>query len=84
MKKEIASITNLATTTTFNAKTNDVKIKIRNSSNLATTTTAFIAVENKIPNVSSLVKNTDYNTKIREIENNITTDLGHNKYITTQ
>ena len=84
MKKEIASSTNLATTTTFNAKTNDVKIKIRNSSNLATTTTAFIAVENKIPNVSNLVKNTDYNTKIREIENNITTDLGHNKYITTQ
>ena len=29
------------------------------------------AVENKIPNVSSLVKKTDYNTKISEIEGKI-------------
>ena len=60
------SITNLVTTATFNVKTNEVKIKIPNSSNLAATTD-FIAVENKIPNVRNLVKNTDYNTKIREI-----------------
>ena len=60
------SITNLVTTATFNVKINKVKIKIPNSSNLATTTD-FIAVENKIPNVRNLVKNTDYNTKIREI-----------------
>ena len=60
------SIANLVTTATFNVKTNEVKIKIPNSSNLATTTD-FIAVENKIPNVRNLVKNTDYNTKIREI-----------------
>ena len=60
------SITNLVTTATFNVKTNEVKIKIPNSSNLGTTTD-FIAVENRIPNVRNLVKNTDYNTKIREI-----------------
>ena len=60
------SITNLVTTATFNVKINKVKIKIPNSSNLATTTD-FIAVENKIPNVRNLVENTDYNTKIREI-----------------
>ena len=29
---------------------------------------ALTAVENKIPNVSNLVKKTDYNTKISEIE----------------
>ena len=30
------------------------------------------------------LKKTDYNTKISEIENKITTDHGHDKYITTQ
>ena len=55
-----------------------------NITNLATTTTALTAVENKIPNVSNLVKKTDYNTKISEIENKITTDHDHDKYITTQ
>ena len=32
------------------------------------TTTALISAQNKIPNVSNLVKETDYNTKINEIE----------------
>ena len=36
----------------------------------------------KISNVSSLVKKTDYNTKISEIEKKIT-DNNHDKYITT-
>ena len=40
------------------------------------------AVENKIPDVSSLVKNTDYNTSISEIEKKLT-DHNHDKYITT-
>ena len=41
------------------------------------------AVENKIPDVSSLVKKTDYNnTKISEIENKVN-DHDHGKYITT-
>ena len=40
------------------------------------------AVENKIPDVSSLVKKTDYNTKISDIENKIT-DHNHDKYIST-
>ena len=48
------------------------------------TNTGLTAVENKIPNVSNLVKKTDYNTKISEIENKITTDHDHDKYITTQ
>ena len=46
------------------------------------TTTALTAVEHKIPSVSNLVKRTDYNTKISEIEKKIT-DHGHDKYITT-
>ena len=78
-------VKHLATTTTtaFNAKINEVKNKIPNITNLATTT-ALIAVENIIPNVSNLVKKTDYDTKISEIENKITTNHDHDKYITTR
>ena len=56
-KKDILSITNLHTTTTtaLNAKTNEVKIKMPNISNLATAT-ALSAVENEVPNISNLVK----------------------------
>ena len=39
-------------------------------------------MENKIPSVSNLVKKTDYDTKITEIENKLT-DHNHEKYITT-
>ena len=40
-------------------------------------------LENKIPNISSLVKKKkDYNTKITEIEKKLT-DLNHDKCITT-
>ena len=77
------SITNLATTSALNANINEVKGKIPNVSNLGTTA-ALTTVENKTPNVCSLVKKTDYNTKISEIENKITRDHGHDKYITTQ
>ena len=75
-------MTNLATiTTALNAKINEVKNKIPNITNLATTT-ALTGVENKIPNVSNLVKKPDHKTKICETENKIITD--HDKYITTQ
>ena len=40
------------------------------------------AVEHKIPSISNLVKKTDYNTKITEIEKKLT-DHNHDKYITT-
>ena len=40
------------------------------------------AVENKIPDTSNLVKKTDYNTKVTEIEKKLT-DHNHDKYITT-
>ena len=38
-------------------------------------------MKNKIPNVSKLVKNTDYNTKVTESENKLN-DHNHDKYIT--
>ena len=46
------------------------------------TNSALTAVENKIPDVSSLVKKTDYNKKIIEIENKVN-NHNHDKYITT-
>ena len=39
-------------------------------------------MENKIPNVSNLVKKAEYNAKISEIEKKIN-DHNHDKYITT-
>ena len=48
--------TKLATNTTFNSKIDDVKGKIFSITNLATTNIAYATVENKISNVSSLVK----------------------------
>ena len=45
------------------------------------TTTALTSVENKTPNVSNWIKKTEYNTSISEIENKITTDDDHDKYI---
>ena len=83
LKTKYLVFTNLATTTTtLNAKINEVKNKIPKITNLSATT-ALTAVENKILNVSILVKKTDYNTKISDIENK-TNDHDHNKYITTQ
>ena len=45
-----------------NIDTNDFVLKTNFNTN-------FIGLENKIPNTSGLVKKTDYNTKITEIEN---------------
>ena len=56
----------------MNANTNEVESKIPGITGLATNS-ALTAVENKIPDVSSLVKKTDYNTKISEIEDKIIT-----------
>ena len=39
-------------------------------------------MENKIPDVSNLVKKTDYDTKVTEIENKLN-NHNHDKYITT-
>ena len=43
---------------------------------------ALTAVENKISDASGLIKKTDYNTTLSEIEKKIT-DHNHDKYIAT-
>ena len=58
----------------FNSKISEVEGKIPSISGLATNL-ELTAFENKITDVSSLVKKTDYNTKI--------SDHDHDKYITT-
>ena len=55
--------------------------KIPSITGLATNS-ALTTVKNEIPDVSSLVKKTDYDTKISDIEKKIT-DHYHDKYITT-
>ena len=44
------------------------------------TTVALIAVENKIPEVSNLVKKTNYGAKISDIETKYFTKLHCNKF----
>ena len=68
MEDKIPDITSLATNTTLNAKTIEVKNKIPNITNLAATTTALTAVENKMLNVSNLVKKLTITQQISEIE----------------
>ena len=63
------------------AKLTELENKIPDISNLATKTT-LTAVENKMPSVSILVKKTSYNTKITEIEKNLTAH-NHDNYILT-
>ena len=46
------------------------------------TKTSLTTIENKIPDVSNLVKKTDYNTKVTEIENKLN-NPNHDKYIDT-
>ena len=55
---KIPDISNLATKTILNTKIKEVKNEIPSTSGLATTS-ALTAFENKIPNVSNLVKKTD-------------------------
>ena len=55
IEDKIPDITNLATKAILNTKINEVKTEIPIISGLATTS-ALTAVENKIPNVSNLVK----------------------------
>ena len=59
-----------------------VESEISNITNLATNT-AFAAVKDKIPYVSNLVKKTDYNTKICEIERKII-NPDYDQYTNTQ
>ena len=77
LEKKISDVTNLVK----KRKLTELENKIPDVSNSATTN-ALTAVETKIPSVSNLVKKTDYDTKITEIEKKFT-DHNHDKYITT-
>ena len=56
--------------TDFNSKVGAVEGEIASISGLATTS-ALTAVENKIPDASSLVKKTEFDTKVTEIQGKI-------------
>ena len=65
----------------LNVKVSEIEGEIPSITGLATNS-ALTAVENKIPDVSSLVEKTDYDAKILNIEKKVT-DHDHDKYITT-
>ena len=65
----------------YNAKITEIEGKTLSISGLATNA-ALTTDENKIPNISGLVKLTDYKIKITEIEKKLT-GHNHDKYITT-
>ena len=77
LEKKIPDVTDFFKKT----KLTELESKIRDVSSSATTN-ALNAVGNKIPSVSSLVKKTDYHTKITEVEKKHT-NHDHDKYITT-
>ena len=77
LEKKISDVTNLVK----KRKLTELENKIPDVSNSATTN-ALTGVETKIPSVSNLVKKTDYDTKITEIEKKFT-DHNRDKYITT-
>ena len=59
---------------------NKVKKEIPLINDLVTTNTALTTVENKILNVSDLVKNADYDAKISEMEKKYFTTSEYNKF----
>ena len=78
LEKKIPDVSNLVKKT----KLTELENKIADISNFAIKP-ALTTDENKIPDVRSLVKKTNYNTKITEIENKLT-NHNHDKYIDTQ
>ena len=66
----------------YNGKITEIESRIPSISGLATNS-ALTAVENKILDVSNLVRKTDYDTKISEIGKKVV-DHNLDKYITTR
>ena len=67
IKDKISDSINLGTDTTLNAKLNEIQGEIPSITNLAATT-AVIAAESKIPNVSKLVKKLTITQKLRKLK----------------
>ena len=70
MHKKILVLVVWLKKTDFNTKVTEIEGKIHSITGLATNS-ELTAIENKIPDVSSLVKKKDFNTKVTEIEGKI-------------
>ena len=82
LEKKIPDTSELVKKTNYNNKITEIENKIPSVSGLAKNA-ALAAVENKIPNIDSLVKKkTEYKTNFTKIENKLT-DHNQGKYITT-
>ena len=82
LENKIADTSGLVENTDYNTKIAEIEGKVSDITNLATKT-VLTTIENKIPNVSSLVKKkTDYNANVIEIENKRNNHT-HDKFITT-
>ena len=74
--------------TEYGADKTDLEKKISDTEGRITSVTglannaALTAVEYKLPDISNLVKKTDYNTKISKTESKVN-DHNHDEYITT-
>ena len=82
--KEISDNIGLAKKRDYNVKISEIIAKIPSIAGLATNT-ALTAAENKMPDISSLVKKTttkkaDYNSNISDIENKYIATADYNKF----
>ena len=76
--KKLSDASGLVKKTDYNPKVSELESKIRSFSELATRA-ALIAVKNRTPNVSNLVKKkADYNADISEIESKCITTTDYN------
>ena len=83
LEKKVPDTSGLVKKTDCNTKSTEIEKKIPSISGLATNS-ALTALEDKIPNVSNLVKKkTDYDTKITETEKKKLIDNDYDKHITT-
>ena len=80
IENKIPDTSGLVKKTDYNAQISEIEREIPSISGLATNA-ALTVVENKIPNINSLVKK-DYDVKITEIKKKLT-DHNHDKYIST-
>ena len=78
-ENKILDITNLATNTTLNTKINEVKGELTSITEVPTIAAPTID-ENKIPNISDLVKKADYEAKIKDIKDKYFTTFEYNKF----
>ena len=77
--KYLTLLTQLLLLLALNPEINEAKNEMPSITNLATTA-ILIAVENKIPNVSDLVKKADYDAEMKDIKNKYFSTSDYNKF----